>query len=106
MALSNEEMQFRERMAEFIGSTTTNINQIKTDVDKIESKQDQDQRDIHSRINKSKDDCDNKIRSVEKAVTKLNLTIEVSRATIVAYGAMGGLAIAVIIWLLENYILN
>lgn len=112
MALSNEDIQFRERIAEFIGTITTRVKQVKDDVDKIEAKEDTCQKELHSRINKVKDDSDkkinkvkddgdNKIKEVEKAVVKINTTVEVTRAQIAAYGAIGGIAVSAIIWLLK-----
>ena len=88
MALGEDEIRFRERMAEFIGSVNATLININNAINKLEKTE-----------KECKEDITTKLSEIEKTVTGINTTIIISKAKIAAYGTVAAVLTSLLLWI-------
>ncbi len=106
MAISNDEIQFREKIAEFIGTVKATRRSTEEALKRIESDESECKKEVNSTLQEIRDE----LRKIQEHLTKVDITIAVAKAKAIAYGGVAGLVSVGLSYLakvlFETYILN
>lgn len=105
-AISSEEVQFREKIAEFIGTVKATRKSTEDALKRIES----DESSCKKEVNGALQEIRNELWKIQEHLNRVDLTIAVARAKALAYGGAAGLIVSALVYLgkvlLKTYILN